>query len=111
VNEKEGEGVKPMSGLAARSDRRELNPALGSIGELKNVIAHRVLGERGFRDVVNTETEVAGNRSGCRVSILHLHIADRSFWRVVMCMCDGGFDQARATVDEVVNEINNLRFL
>jgi hypothetical protein len=32
-----------MAGLSIRSDVRELNPALGSIGELKNVIAHSVL--------------------------------------------------------------------
>ena len=100
-----------MAGLAFRTDVRELNPALGSIGELKNVIFHSVLRARGFTDVVNTPAEVAGNRNGCRVFILHLHIAGRNFHRVVVCMCDGGFDKARATVDEVVNAINNLTFL
>jgi hypothetical protein len=99
-----------MAALAARSDVRELNPALGSIGELKNVFAHSVLEARRFTDVVNTPGEVAGNRNGCRVSILHRHIADRSFWRVVMCACDGGFDTARATVEEVVDAINHLTF-
>jgi hypothetical protein len=53
-----------MAGLALRFDRRELNPALGSVGELKNVIAHSVLEERGFSNVVDTELEVAGNRPG-----------------------------------------------
>ncbi|MBA2521291.1 MAG: hypothetical protein H0V24_16665 [Chloroflexia bacterium] len=100
-----------MAGLAFRTERRELNPALGNIGELKNVIFHSVLRERGFTDVVNTPSEVAGNRNGCRVAILHLHIADRDFWRVAMCMCDGGFDPARATVDEVSDAINELAFL
>jgi hypothetical protein len=100
-----------MAGLSIRSDVRELNPALGSIGELKNVIAHSVLEARRFTEVVNTPGEVAGNRDGCRVSILHLHIGGRSFWRVVVCSCDGGFDQARATVDEVVDAINSLTFL
>jgi hypothetical protein len=100
-----------MAGLAARSERRELNPALGNIGELKNVIFNSVLKERQFTDVVNTPGEVAGNRNGCRVSILHLHIADRSFWRVVMCACDGGFDNARAMVDEVATAIDQLKFL
>jgi len=98
-----------MAALSFRNEVRELNPALGSIGELKNVIAHSVLEERGFSDVVNTESEVAGNRSGCRVAIIHLHIADRSFWRVVMCVCDN-FDDARASVDEVANAINRLTF-
>jgi hypothetical protein len=35
-----------MAGLAIRTDGRELNPALGSIGELKNVIQHSVFEER-----------------------------------------------------------------
>jgi hypothetical protein len=98
-----------MAALAARSDVRELNPALGSIGELKNVIVHSVLEERGFTDVVNTPSEVAGNRRGCRLSILHLHIANRRFWRVVMCACDN-FENARASVDEVADAINRLTF-
>jgi len=100
-----------MAGLSIRSDRRELNPALGNIGELKNVIANDVLKRRGFIDVVNTAGEVAGNRDGCRVSIIHLHIEERFFFRVVMCACDAGFDKAKATVDEVVTAINNLAFL
>jgi hypothetical protein len=100
-----------MAGLAFRIDRRELNPALGSIGELKNVIFHSVLKERGFTDVVNTETEVAGNRPGIRVCVLHLHIGDRAFWRVVVANADAGFDQAKAVVDEVVQAINELTFL
>jgi hypothetical protein len=100
-----------MAGLAIRSERRELNPALGSIGELKNVIFHSVLRERGFTDVINTEGEVAGNRNDCRVSVIHLHIADRDFWRVVVGMCDSGFDPARGMVDEVADAINGLSFL
>jgi hypothetical protein len=36
-----------MAGLALRFDRRELNPALGSIGELKNVIFHLCLRNAG----------------------------------------------------------------
>ena len=100
-----------MAGLAFRSGRRELNPALGSIGELKNVIFHRVLQERGFTDLVNTESEVAGNRPGARVSIIHLHIGDRQFWRVVMGVSDAGFNQANAAVTEVDEAINQLKFL
>lgn len=100
-----------MAGLAFRSDRRDLSPALGSVGELKNVIAHSVLEARHFTDVVDSESEVAGNRGGCRVSILYLHIADRGFWRVVMCVCDGGFDQAVATATEVASAIDQLAFL
>lgn len=100
-----------MSGLALRSEVRELNPSLGSIGELKNVIAHSVLEARGFGEVVDTAGEVAGNRNTCRVSILHLPIADRSFWRVVACVCDEGFDPAKASVDEIFGAIDGLTFL
>ena len=42
------------------------------------------LKQDGFTDVVNTQSEVAANRGGVRVSILHLHIADRNFWQVFM---------------------------
>jgi hypothetical protein len=99
-----------MAALAARTERRELNPAVASVGELKNVIAHNVLKARGFTDVVVTAGEVAGNRGGCRLSVIHLHIADRSFWRVVMCACDS-FDAANAAVNEVSDAINRLSFL
>jgi hypothetical protein len=96
--------------VAFTSDRRELNPALGSIGELKNVIQHRVLEAHRFTDVVHTESEVAGNRDGCRLFVLHLPIVDRSFWRVVVCGCDGN-GPAGATVDEVWRAIDELHFL
>ena len=98
-----------MAALSFRNEVRELNPALGSIGELKNVIAHSVLEERGFSEVVNTQSEVAGNRGGCRVSIIHLHIADRNFWRVIMCVCDD-FATASGAVNEVADAINGLSF-
>jgi hypothetical protein len=109
-SEKEGEGGEPMAALAFEFEQRELSEALGSIGELKNVIAHSVLEQRGFTNVVNNPAEVAGNRNGCRLSVLHLHISGRNFFRVVVCACDS-FDKARATVDEVEREINNLHFL
>jgi hypothetical protein len=100
-----------MAALALRFDRRELNPAVGSLGELKNVIAHSVFTERGFTDVVHTESEVAGNRPGVRVSVLHLPIADRQFWRVVAGVSDGDFDQANGSVNEVFDAIDQLKFL
>jgi len=100
-----------MAGLSIRNEVRELNQAIGTIGDLKNIISQSVLQTHGFTNVVNTPGEVAGNRNGCRVSILHLHIADRKFWRVGVCMCDGGFDKAKATVNEVVNAIDDLVFL
>lgn len=99
-----------MAALSIRSDRRELNPAVASIGELKNVIANSVLKAREFTEVVNTPGEVAGNRSGCRLSVLHFHIADRQFWRVVVASGDS-FDAARTAVDEVFVAIDQLAFL
>jgi hypothetical protein len=53
-----------MTALFADSHTMQLSEALGGIGELKNSIGdmmHRIH----FTDVVNTQGEVAGNRSGC----------------------------------------------
>jgi hypothetical protein len=94
-----------MAGLSIRTDPYELG--FDSIGELKNVVAHSVLEAHRFTNVVNTPAEVAGDRNGCRLSVQYLHIAERSFWRVVTCACDS-FENARAAVDEVVDAINDL---
>ena len=99
-----------MAGLAFKSEVLVVGDGVG-IKDLKNSIKADVLQAHGFTNVVNTPSEVAGNRSGCRVSIQHLHIAGTKFWRVVVCMCDGGFDKAKATVDEVIKAINDLVFL
>ena len=98
-----------MAALFANSSRMDLNEALGSIGELKGVIANALRG-KGFTDVVDTQLEVAGNRSGVRVSVLHLSIGGRSFWQVVMAGGDAA-DVTQRTVNEVVQTINNLHFL
>jgi hypothetical protein len=100
-----------MAGLAFRFARRELNPNVGSIGELKNVIASRVFRDHGFTNVVNTESDVAGDRPGCRAFVLHLPVTNREFWRVVVATHDSGFDPARSTVNEVFDAIENLKFL
>ena len=67
------------------------------------------LKQDGFTDVVNTQSEVAANRGGVRVSILHLHIADRNFWQVFMAAGDTAATQS--TLNEVVNKVENLKFL
>jgi hypothetical protein len=72
------------------------------------VIAN-TLKQDGFTDVVNTQSEVAANRGGVRVSILHLHIADRNFWQVFMAAGDTAATQS--TLNEVVNKVENLKFL
>jgi hypothetical protein len=98
-----------MTALFADSHTMQLSEALGGIGELKNSIAdmmHRIH----FTDVVNTQGEVAGNRSGVRVSVLHLHIADRGFWRVAMAAGDTE-NGTRAALNDVLNGIKNLHFL
>ena len=97
-----------MAELAFEYEQFELSRALASIGELKNVIAHSVFEDNGFINVVHTRSEVAGDKNGCRVSILHLHIADRRFWQVVICSCDGGFDKAKSMISEVVDAIHKL---
>ena len=98
-----------MAALFANSSRMDLNEALANIGELKNVIANELRG-KGFTDVVDTQAEVAGNRSGVRVSVLHLFIGGRSFWQVVMAGVDAT-DVTQGTVNEVVQTINHLHFL
>jgi hypothetical protein len=102
-------GDEPMAFLSFRADRRELSLGFANIGELKVIIANDVLKKRRFTDVVNTGSEVAGNRDGCRLSIIHLHIQERFFHRVVMCACDASFDKAKATGDEVVTAIDSLQ--
>jgi hypothetical protein len=85
-----------------------LSEALASIGELKGVVAD-TLKKDGFTNVVNSPSEVAGNRGGVRVSILHLHIADRNFWQVFMASGDTAATQT--TLNEVVNKVEHLHFL
>ncbi|MFL6137887.1 MAG: hypothetical protein ACJ74O_08825 [Frankiaceae bacterium] len=100
-----------MAALAFRFERFDLSDALGSVGELKNVIARSVFEGRGFTDVADTEFEVAGNRANERVSVLHLSTGGRNFYRVVMGVSDGGFDQANAAVNEISDAIDQLTFL
>ena len=101
-----------MAGLAMRSERRELNPNVGSIGELKNVILHSVFEAHGFTDLVNNQGEVAGNKpGGIRVSVVYLFIGGREFWRVVAGIADAGFPTASASVNEVADAIDRLAFL
>jgi hypothetical protein len=98
-----------MAALFCNSRRMELSAALTNVGELKGVIAD-MLKKDGFTDVVNTRSEVAGNRSGLRLSVLHLHISDRSFWQLVMAGGDTG-NVTKSAVDEVMAKIKKLKFL
>jgi hypothetical protein len=98
-----------MAALFFNFRSMELSAALPNVGELKGVIADALREDR-FTDVVNTPSEVAGNRNGVRVSILHLHITGSSFWQVFMAAGDNG-NVTQATLNEVVNKVENLKFL
>jgi hypothetical protein len=98
-----------MTALFADSHSMQLSDALTNIGELKNSIAdmmHRI----NFSDVVHTQGEVAGNRSGVRVSVLYLHIADRGFWQVAMAAGDTE-NGTRGALNDVLKGIKNVHFL
>lgn len=96
-----------MAFLWWNSSVRELTPGTANIGELKRVIENS-LKEMGFSDVARSELDVAGNKTGIRVSIGHFHIADRRFWELVMAAGDN--EQAKATNDEVVQMLQDLVF-
>ena len=100
-----------LMALYVRTEQRELSEAIGSVGELKNVILHSVFEAHRFTDSQNTQAEVAGNRDGSRVSVIYLFIGGRNFWRVVAVGSSGDFNAARTIGDEVAVAIDNLRFL
>jgi hypothetical protein len=91
------------------SRNMELSSALANVGELKGVIANTLSGI-GFSSVVNTPSEVAGDRNGVRVSIAHLHIAGTQYWQVFMAAGDAA-NVTQATLNEVVNKVEHLKFL
>ncbi|MBR0795059.1 hypothetical protein JQ615_06650 [Bradyrhizobium jicamae] len=97
-----------MAFLFAHTRSMGLSDALANIGELKGVIAN-TLKQSGFSDVINNQAEVAGNKSGVRLSILHLHIADRQFWQVFMAGGDTAATQQM--LNDVVNKVEHLAFL
>jgi hypothetical protein len=98
-----------MAALFCNTRRMELSEALGGVGELKGVIAAE-LQKSGFTEVVDTEGEVAGNRHGVRLSVLHLHIGDRSFFQQVMAAGDD-VNTTLTAVNEVVAKVKGLKFL
>lgn len=98
-----------MASLFCNTRQMVLSEALQGIGELKNVIANE-LRKSGFTDVVNTQGEVAGNRGGVRLSVLHLFIGGRNFFELVMAGGDT-HDATLGAVNEVVNKIHSLHFL
>jgi hypothetical protein len=98
-----------VGALFANTRQMDLPETMDAISQLKVVIANE-LRLAGLTDVVNTPGEVAGNRAGVRLSVLHLPIAGRSFWQIVMAGGDA-VDPTRQAVDDVVQRIRNLHFL
>jgi hypothetical protein len=98
-----------MAFLFCNTRDMELSEALGNVGELKGVIANE-LRNSGFSDVINNQAEVAGNKNGMRLSVLHLHIAGRRFYQQVMAAGDNG-GATQGAVNDVVNKIRSLHFL
>jgi hypothetical protein len=98
-----------MAALFCNTRDMELSEALGSVGELKNVIANELVSS-GFTDVVNTQGEVAGNKNGMRLSVLHLFIGGRRFYQQVMAAGDNS-GVTLQTVNDVVGKIRSLHFL
>jgi hypothetical protein len=98
-----------MAALFCNTRQMVLSDAAQDIGELKTSIA-ALLREGGFVDVVNTSGEVAGNRGDVRLSVLHLFIGGRSFYELVMAGGEAG-DPTLGAVNEVVNKIQNIKFL
>ncbi len=93
-----------MVALFCNTRRMELDPHLGGIGEHKaNIVP--VLTNSQFTNVINNEGEVAGNRAGMRLSILHLHIGGRSYYQQVMAAGSDG-PATQALVDEIVGNIS-----
>ncbi len=92
-----------MVALFCDTRRMELDPMYGGIGELKaNIVP--VLTSGAFSNVINTGAEIAGNRAGMRLSILHLHIGGRSYYQQVMAAGSDG-TTTKALVDEIVRSI------
>ncbi len=95
-----------MSALWWNAEVREVSDALSGIGEWKFAISSS-LRDKGFNDVRVNDLEVAGGKNNCWLSIGHFHIADRSYWEVVMC----GGDTVETTKDTAEDVVTLLREL
>ncbi|MFC9892556.1 hypothetical protein ACFVMC_02565 [Nocardia sp. NPDC127579] len=74
-----------------------------TIGEHKANIAH-VLNQSAFSSVIVNDAEVAGNRAGMRLSILHLPIGNGRFYEQVMA-AGTERDPTLGLVNEIVRAI------
>lgn len=89
-----------MAALFFQTRGRTLSEATQGIGELKRLYEHE-LRRLGYSDVIRSDSEVAGNKSGCRLAIVHLHISGPNFHEVFMVAGDDG-NTARGVLAEAV---------
>jgi hypothetical protein len=92
-----------MAALFCDTRQIVLSEGFQNIEQWKAVVAD-LLRSVGFKDVVNTPREVAGNRGDVRLSVLYLLIGGRGFYELVMAGGETG-DVTLAAVNQVVNEI------
>lgn len=79
-----------------------------TLADLKRAIEQKFR-RNGFSDVVVTRSEVAGNKGGCRVSIIHLHRTGTQYWQVVMCSCPT-LNQAQRLLNETLAILRTIVF-
>lgn len=97
-----------MAALFCNTRRMVLSEELSNAAELKGIIANE-MEQGGFTDVINNESEVAGNRNGIRLSVLHLFIGGRSFFQQVMAAGDDA-DATLGLVNDMRSTIESLHF-
>ncbi|RFB32516.1 MULTISPECIES: hypothetical protein [Brevibacillus] len=79
-----------------------------TLADLKRAIEQKFR-QNGFSNVVVTRSEVAGNKGGCRVSIIHLHRTGTQYWQVVMSSCPT-INQARGMLNETLTILRSIVF-
>ena len=94
-----------MAFLFCHTRQMELDDFTGSVADLKANIA-ALLTQSAFTHVINNDGEVAGNRAGMRLSVLHLPLGDRRYYEQVMAAGDDR-DATQALVNEVVGYISS----
>lgn len=92
-----------MASLYFQTRRMELPAHFRNIDDLKASIVP-VLTQNHFSSVVNTQSEVAGNRRDIRLAVLHLHIGGRSYYQQVMAAGDD-FEITKAVAKDVAAQI------
>jgi hypothetical protein len=98
-----------MAFLFATNRQFELNNKFQDIGRLKQSIFSLLASTGTLDNLVNAPGEVAGNRNGVRVSVVHLPMSGRRFHEVVMAGGDTQ-DQTAGRMEEVAEKIKRFDF-